>query len=80
MRIVCMDKAQVREHLDRANRNVKKGEELIERQAERVKELARDGHPTKIHEENLKALRDVEETLKKTRDAVRSELDENHYE
>jgi hypothetical protein len=80
MRTDSMDKARIREHLERADRNVKKGEKLIEQQAERVEELARDGHPTQIHEENLKALRDVEETLKKTRDAVRSELDESHNE
>jgi hypothetical protein len=32
--------------------------QLIEQPEERVEELARGGHPTKTHKENLKALRD----------------------
>ena len=72
-----MNKAKIREHLDKAEKNVEKGEKLIEKQEERLEEMARDGHPTKIHEENLKVLREVQETMKKTRDAVREELAEN---
>ena len=48
---------------------------LIERQEERVEALARDGHPTKLHEEDLNALREAEETMKETREAVQKELD-----
>jgi hypothetical protein len=69
-----MNKAKTREHLDKAERNVKKGEKLIEKQEERLEEMARDGHPTKIHEENLQALRAVQKTMKETRDTVRKEL------
>lgn len=75
-----MDKSKIRAHLEKSDRHVKKGEELIERQKERVEELARDGHPTKIHKENLKALRDVQETFKKNRDAIREELEESREE
>jgi hypothetical protein len=75
-----MDKAKVREHLDKADRNVEKGEELIQKQEKRGNELARDGHPTKIHEDNLKALRDVEKTLKQIRNTVRKELDDSPAE
>jgi len=35
-----MDEAKIREHLDRADRSVKRGQELLERQEERVEELA----------------------------------------
>ena len=38
-----MDESKVREHLEEANQHVKKGEDLIEQQEERVQEMARDG-------------------------------------
>ena len=57
---VSMNKAKVREHLDQAEQNVKKGEKLIEKH--------------KIHKEHLNALREVQETMKETRDTVREEL------
>ena len=72
-----MDKSKIREHLEEANQRVKKGEELIEQQEDRIEELCRDGHPTKIHKEHLKALREVEETFKKNRDALQEELEES---
>lgn len=50
-----MDKSKIREHLEEANQHVKKGEKLIEQQEDRIEELSRDGHPTKIHKENLEA-------------------------
>ena len=49
-----MDKAQIHERLERAEQDVKKSEQLIEQQQERLKELASDGHPAEIHEEKLK--------------------------
>jgi transposase len=72
-----MNKEKIREHLDETAENVEKAEKLIEKQAERLEEMARDGRPTKIHEENLKALREVQETMKETRNTVREELAEN---
>jgi enoyl-CoA hydratase/carnithine racemase len=71
-----VDKAKIQKHLDLANKHVKKGEKLIKEQEERVEELARDRDPTKIHEENLEAMRALEETLKQTRDSIREELEE----
>ena len=38
-----MGESKVREHLEEANQHVKKGEDLIEQQEERVQEMARDG-------------------------------------
>jgi ATP-dependent exoDNAse (exonuclease V) alpha subunit len=75
-----MDKSKIREHLEEANQHVKKGEKLIEQQEDRIEELSRDGHPTKIHKENLEALREVEEAFKKNRDAIRKELEESREE
>ena len=77
LRTIFMEKAKIREHLAEAERRVKKGEKLIEEQERRVEEMTRDGHPTEIHEETLKTFRDVEKTMKKNRDAVREELEEN---
>ena len=79
-RTSSMDKSKIREHLEKANQHVEKGEELIEQQEGRIEELARDGHPTKIHKENLEALREVEETFKKNRDTIRKELEESRKE
>jgi len=42
--------------------------------------MTRHGHPTKIHEEHLKALRDTEKTMKKIRKATRKELSEKPEE
>jgi 5-bromo-4-chloroindolyl phosphate hydrolysis protein len=75
-----MDKSKIREHLEEANQHVKKGEKLIVQQEDRIEELSRDGHPTKIHKENLEALREVEEAFKKNRDAIRKELEESREE
>ena len=62
-----MDKSKIREHLEEANQHVKKEEKLIEQQEDRIEALSRDGYPTKIHKENLEALREVEETFKENR-------------
>jgi hypothetical protein len=75
-----MDKAKIREHMEKADQHVKKGEKLIKEQEERVEELERDGHSTKLHKENLEALRGVEETFKNNRDAIREELEERREE
>ncbi|MBV8100365.1 MAG: hypothetical protein JOZ31_14540 [Verrucomicrobia bacterium] len=72
-----MEKAKIREHLAEAEQHVKKAQKLIAEQEKRVEEMARDGHPTEIQEETLKTFRDVEKTMKKNRDAVREELEEN---
>jgi hypothetical protein len=71
-----MDKAQTREHLERAEQDVKKGEELIEQHQERLKELASDGDPAEIHEEKLKAVRETEKASEEIRDTIRKEVDE----
>jgi hypothetical protein len=71
-----VDIAKIQKHLDQANKHVKKGEKLIKEQEERVEELARDGHKTKVPKETLGVLRDLEETMKQTRDSVREELEE----
>ena len=72
-----MDKAQIHKHLDKADRHIKRGEKLIQEQEERVKELRRDGHKVEIHERSLRNLRDIQETMQKTRETVREELDES---
>jgi hypothetical protein len=61
------------EHLANAEQHLKKGEELLE-QYKRLKEPARDGHPTAIHEETSKTPRDVEKNLKRNRGAVRKRI------
>lgn len=71
-----MDESKIREHLEEANQHVKKGKDLIEQQEERIEEMARDGHQTKIHKEYLETLREVQETFEKNRDSIRKELEE----
>lgn len=65
-----MDESEIREHVADAEQHLRKGLEVIE-QYKRLKEPARDGHPTAIHEETSKTPRDVEKTLKRKRGAVR---------
>ena len=72
-----MDKAQIHERLERAEQDVKKREEPIEQQQERLKGLASDSHPAEIHEEQLKALRETEKASEEIRDTIRKEVDEN---
>jgi len=70
-----MGESKVREHLEEANQHVKKGEDLIEQQEERVQEMARDGHQTKIHKQYLETLREVKETFEKNRDSIRDKVE-----
>jgi hypothetical protein len=76
-----MDESEIREHRANAEQHLQKGEELIEQITNGLKEAARDGHPTAIHEETSKTPRDVEKTprdvektLKRNRGAVRKRI------
>jgi peptidoglycan/xylan/chitin deacetylase (PgdA/CDA1 family) len=69
-----MEKTKIREHLDKADKDIERGEKLIEEQEERVKELRGDGHEIEIHERSLRNLRSIQESLKKSREIVRNEL------
>ena len=69
-----MDESEIREHRANAEQHLQKGEELIEQITNGLKEAARDGHPTAIHEETSKTPRDVEKTLKRKRGAVRKRI------
>ena len=70
-----MGESKVREHLEEANQHVKKGEDLIEQQEERVQEMTRDGHQMKIHKQYLETLREVKETFEKNRDSIRDKVE-----
>jgi hypothetical protein len=69
-----MEKTKIREHLDKADKDIIRAEQLVEEQEERVKQLRRDGHKTEIHERSLRNLRSIHETMKKSREIVRDEL------
>ena len=69
-----MDRAKVKEHLAKAERHVRTGEELIRRQEERIAELGADGHDTGLAEKHLTCLQQLERTMKINRDLVRKEL------
>jgi DNA repair exonuclease SbcCD ATPase subunit len=72
--LVSMEKTKIREHLEKADKDIKRGEKLIEKQEERVKELRTDGHKVEIHERSLRNLRSIQESLKKSREIVRDAL------
>jgi hypothetical protein len=70
-------KKEIREHLAEAEENVKKGEDRISKQKERVKTLASDGHDTGTAEQTLEQFEKLQGTMKKHRDSIREELKNN---
>jgi len=69
-----MKKARIWEHLDKADEHIKRGETRVNKQEERVKELASGGYQIKNAEETLKYLHELLGNMKKHRDLVREEL------
>ncbi|MBV9878412.1 MAG: hypothetical protein JO025_27015 [Verrucomicrobia bacterium] len=74
-----MTKARAQEHLDAADRSLKGAKPRIREQEERVQKLARNGHETENSEAFLITFKDLEVTMVKHRDLVRSELNKAEF-
>jgi len=69
-----MNIARIREHLAKADKDIKKGDARIRKQEKLIKALASDGHATEVAKETLKDFKKLQGTMEKHRDLVREEL------
>jgi len=70
-----MDPAKIREHLAKADENIRKGTARIEEQEKRILSLAADRHSTDEAVATLKSMKELQETIKKHRQIILTELE-----
>ena len=70
-----MDKAKIREHLDKAEEHLQKAKAKVSEQRKRVQKIRAGTPQRKVAEETLKQLKDLEKAMEKHRDVIRKELD-----
>jgi hypothetical protein len=71
-----MDRVMIEEHLALAERHVSRGEELIAQQKQRIAEMERDGHDSRLHRELLEQFEEVQRLHLADLARLRNELNE----